>query len=494
VLRILSYTNYHPGLIQYFCQELLKHLRDHASAAPLAQVVRQEYIEAVYRSPQVRERIRERFEWTLALDMHYQAIAWALIEDQAKDRDGYGRAYPPGSILEIVREWWPAGFRDTGTDQFRGWLDELRGLGVLVRNESNGQYRLRSPNMVRLLGKETDIGDRLLELSTKSPPLAMEADSHHAPLDDRASRYSPLTYAQERSLSQPRFGVGLIFASEALGWKQLPAAIRRFLPTELPAGLGDCTFIPTKLAAEDLDDWLKEYLKTRARTERMILYHEVRQADSMAMAGLVDRALRFCQRHQAKDRWLRIMFLFDPQSTWQWVGLPELERLKLEEAADAALWPWLWTDSAVKRRLAQHEKWDNNDDGTMAALQATGGWPHLLDVLFERCGKETDLRPTAQQIARELADPNSRLTNDFRSSLGVDKNTIGRRILKFVIGDGHGQLADEDLTPVLIGGHPELTEAQCSQAKEFLLRLGLLRLESQTLITDPIIMRLMAEE
>ena len=31
VLRILSYTNYHPGLIQYFCQELLKQLRNHSS-------------------------------------------------------------------------------------------------------------------------------------------------------------------------------------------------------------------------------------------------------------------------------------------------------------------------------------------------------------------------------------------------------------------------------------------------------------------------------
>ncbi len=494
VLRILSYTNYHPGLIQYFCQELLKHLRDHASAMLPPQVVLQEDIEAVYRSSQVRERIRERFEWTLALDMHYQAIAWALIEDQGKDRDGYGRAYSPGNISHLVREWWPAGFQDISTDQLRGWLDELCGLGVLVRNVNNGQYRLRSPNMVRLLGKETDIEERLLELNTKPPVVAMEADSHHAPLDDRASRYGPLTYAQERSLSQPRFGVGLIFASEALGWKLLPAAIRRFLPADLPAGFGDCTHIPTTLAAEDLDDWLKEYLKSHAKTERMILYREVRCADSPAMAGLVDKALRFCQRHQAKDRWMRLLFLFDPQSTWQWVGLPEPERLGLEEAADAALWPWPWTASAVRRRLAQHEKWDNNDEGTKAALQATGGWPHLLDVLFERCGKESDLRPSAGQFAQELVDPISQLASDFRSGLGVDKNKLGHRILKFVIEDGHGQLAEEDLTPVLIGGAPELTEVQCHQAKDFLLRLGLLRLESQTLIADSIIMRLMVQE
>lgn len=494
VLRILSYTNYHPGLIQYFCQELLKHLRDHASAALPPQVIVPEDIEAVYRSSQVRERIRERFEWTLALDMHYQAIAWALIEDQSRDRDGYGRAYSPGSILQLVREWWPAGFQDVSTDQLRGWLDELCGLGVLVRNVNTGQYRLRSPNMVRLLGKETDIEERLLELSTKPPVLAMEADSHHAPLDDRASRYSPLTYAQERSLSQPRFGVGLVFASDALGWEMLPRAIRRFLPLELPTGLGDCTSVPSVLEPEEVDDWLKEYLKTHAKTERMILYHEVRQADAIAMRGLVDRALQFCQRHQAKERWLRILFLFNPQSTWQWVGLPEVERLRVEEAADAALWPRPWTDSAVRRRLAQHEKWDNNDEGTRAALQATGGWPLLLDTLFERCGKETDVRSTARQIAEELAAPNSPIANGFWSELGLGKNETGHRVLKFIVEDGHGQVACEDLTPVLIGGTPELTEVQCYQAREFLLRLGLLRLEGQTLIADPIIMRLMTRQ
>ena len=222
-------------------------------------------------------RIRERFEWTLALDTHYQAIAWTLIEDQIKDRDGYARAYPPSDVLQLVREWWPAGFDDTGSDQLRGWLDELCGLGVLVRNAS-GHYRLRSPNMVRLLGKETDIDDRLQELMTKPPIPVMEADSHHAPLDDKATRYSPLTYAEERSLSQPRFGVGLVFASEALGSSLLPAAIRRFLPVDLPAGTGDCTHIPSSVTAEDLDEWLREYLNSQAKTERMILYQQVPSA------------------------------------------------------------------------------------------------------------------------------------------------------------------------------------------------------------------------
>ncbi|PKN60689.1 MAG: hypothetical protein CVU53_01790 [Deltaproteobacteria bacterium HGW-Deltaproteobacteria-11] len=493
VLRILSYTNYHPGLIQYFCQELLKQLRDRASAVLPPYQIQQENIEAIYRQQQVRDRIRERFEWTLGLDTHYQAIAWALIEDQIRDRDGYGRAYPPSDILQLAREWWPAGFQETSSDQLRGWLDELCGLGVLVRNAS-GHYRLRSPNMVRLLGKETDIGDRLLELMEKSPIPAMEADGHHAPLNDKATSYSPLTYAEERSLSQPRFGVGLVFASEALGYSLLPAAIRRFLPMALPPGIGDCTSIPSSVTVRDLDDWLKGYLKSHPKTERMLLYQQVRQAAPRAMAELVDEAHRFCQRHQAKDRWLRILFLFDPQSTWQWVGLSESERLELEEAADAALWPRPWTLSAIRRRLAQHDKLDTDDVGSKEALRVTEGWPDLLNDLFQRSGKETDLRPAAQEIEQELTTRDSKLTQHFRSRLGTIRNEATQRVLKFVLEEGDGQLPEELLTPEIVGGKPELIALQCNQAKEFLLRLGLLHLQSETLVADPLIARLMAEK
>ena len=45
----------------------------------------------------------------------------------------------------------------------------------------------------------------------------------------------------------------------------------------------------------------------------------------------------------------------------------------------------------------------------------------------------------------------------------------------------------------MLGGSPELTDLQCNQAKEFLMRLGLVHLRSETLMVDPIIARLMAQ-
>ena len=87
-------------------------------------------------------------------------------------RDGYARTYPPGDILRLVREWWPQGFEDTSTEQLRSPLDELGGLGVLVRN-TDGHSRLRSPNLVRLMGTEGDIENRLLETFSKRAAVSL---------------------------------------------------------------------------------------------------------------------------------------------------------------------------------------------------------------------------------------------------------------------------------------------------------------------------------
>ncbi len=214
ILRILSYTNYHPGLIQLFCDELLKRLRTQRMSPPYR--ITQSDVERVYLLPQVRDGIQERFEWTLALDSRYQAIAWSMILDQSDKSDGYAQAYAPTDLLQLAREWWPKGFSKVDSDQLRGLLDEMTGLGVLVRY-ANSSYRLRSPNLVRLVGTETDIANRLLALSEQEPEQRFDADSHHALLDDQGRDYSPLTHAQGRRLNAARFGVGLVFASQALG-------------------------------------------------------------------------------------------------------------------------------------------------------------------------------------------------------------------------------------------------------------------------------------
>jgi len=100
IRRILSYTNYHPGLIQLFCFELINDLSKKSTKKRPPYTVGQNNLEDVYRS--IRDNIRERFDWTLALDTRYQVIAWVLIADQLKERDSFKQYYSAVQILNMV--------------------------------------------------------------------------------------------------------------------------------------------------------------------------------------------------------------------------------------------------------------------------------------------------------------------------------------------------------------------------------------------------------
>jgi hypothetical protein len=133
---------------------------------------------------------------------------------------------------------------------------------------------------------------------------------------------------------------------------------------------------------------------------------------------------------------------------------------------------------------------DTNGTRTTAALEATGGWPYLLDVLFERCGEKTDLKPTADQMIKELNDPNSPLAGDFRSRLGLG-HKIADQVLRFIMQEGKNGLEEELLQPELIEGDTQLTAAQCNQAREYLTRFGILRSEDQVLRVDPVVAKVL---
>ncbi len=162
VLRILACTNYHPGLIQLFCHELLTRLQGRPDGDAPPYSIAQSDVEDVYRNRKVREGIREQFESTLALDPHYQTLIWTMVLEQRRTGDGFSHAYPPDALWQMARPSWPRGENLLDETQLRGLLDEMCGLGVLGRN-GGGHYRLRNPNLLRLLG--ADIEDRLLKLA-----------------------------------------------------------------------------------------------------------------------------------------------------------------------------------------------------------------------------------------------------------------------------------------------------------------------------------------
>ena len=427
VLRILSYTNYHPGLIQLFCSKLLENLHKQSLNGLPRYEITADVVHSVYADENVRRDIRDRFNWTLGLDPRYNAIAWTIIVDQYDERDSFSRLYPSRTLYERVRSNWPAGFQGLPADRFRGLLDEMCGLGILVR--AGDGYRLRSPNLVHLVGTEDEILLLLTELCEKpAPSQVFSADSYREPLDVIAGLYSPFTFAQARALTQPTFGVGLIFGSEALGLATVNEAIRRFIPGDLPEEVrGEFALTDTQFReGPALEEWLRSYCEEHSKHERLIVAHRA-TTDSVVMAELVETALGFCgRRHKSQRQWMRVLFIFDPVATWNWIQLPTKRRENLEEACDAVVPLARWDSEGIRLRLSMEQKME--DAPVCERIEeVTGGWPILLDEVFRRSAG-VDLRPAADNVAEELLRQ-SPLLERFVTSLGLQATVITGNVL-----------------------------------------------------------------
>lgn len=464
VLKVLSYTNYHPGLIQYFCHELVLRLQGKMPSSGPPYEVSSDDVEMVYRSPSTRQVIRERLDWTLALDPRYQCIVWAMIYEQKETRDSYVRSFSVNELIQLAQEWWYEGFKEVDIEGLRGLLGEMVGLGLLVRNLEN-RYLLRSPNLVRLMGTEEDIESRLLELSDRShtPTTQSRSDSQHLLLDAENRQYSPLTLVQEGRLQQARSsGVSLIFGSQALSLDRIDQALKRGGGSEIPAR--ELTQTNRTCA------WLDSHARKQQGIEQVLVYGRLKGTGG-DMAQCVWKVLEMCKDfNQRRRRPLQVVFILNPEATWSWLKLPEAQRIDRENRADP-IYLMRWDEVGIQQRLSQADKMDQSPV-CQKVMEATGGWPFLLDDLLHRCSDDDDPRPCAEILVEETLK--SKLGSKLLQQAGLDSQATPFRILQ-TIGEC-GKVSDADIETLgdLVEGDPPLTPEDCKIAVEFLDRLGCL--------------------
>jgi hypothetical protein len=474
VLRVLSYTNYHTGLLQIFCDELVRTLRSRlergANRLPLS--VTQEDVDQIYRNDKVRDSIRDRFNWTLALDTRYQAIAWSLIVDQLDKAESFSRTYTSREILDEVTRWWPLGFENVDSEKMRGLLDEMCGLGVLVRDPKTPGYRLRSPNLVRLIGTEQEIAEKLLELESKQPPVNFRLDTHHPPLDDAATIYSPFTYAQERTLNLPQSGVVLAFASDALNFRRIPDALRKLVPVSGQSNGHHEPFAdeipPLVNDSKSLHEWLGKYFKENPGRDRLIVYQTPRLIQPGLLRDLVRTAVDFCEQHKRSRRTIRIFFLFDTKAAWNWCLLDPKIRHDLEKRVDGVLNVARWERTGVEKRLDQHNI-PFPEELVNRLMEVTGGWPMLLDLFFEQAiGRRKAADAIIDDLARDFK--NGALRNKFWKQLGTEENEPIFRVLN-TIWEYQPVSYEQMMMPGVVD---DVSDHECRSAVDYLLRMGCL--------------------
>jgi hypothetical protein len=482
VLRVLSYTNYHPGLIQLFGQQLLRAQRSAKGAALPPYRIEAEDVERVYRQPAVRDAIRDRFDWTLALDARYQCTAWSMIVDQVNERDTYARAYSPREALELVQSWWPGGFVDMSLDSFRAVLDEMEGLGVL-RRTVEGHYRLRSPNLVRLMGREADVGDRLVKLAERGELVLPDTEGYRAPLEapGRPRRYSPLTYADGRRVAPPQSGVSLIFGSPALGIELLAEAIER----AVFGGSGDrnakCLTGLAEARADEqrLRGMFNKFAMTNQRYARLAAL-EVVAAGDQTVADRVRAAVGFCVE-RAGRRGLspfRVIFVFPPKAAWEWLQRGE-EASSIEASLDGVISLRAWTETALRRRLEEQDK-IASELHSRQLLDGTGGWPLLVDEVFDRCRRNPDVQSATSEIRAELA-AGGPVAQRLGPALAVDAAPLAHAVLGFIRVMGNV----DEILPEYVA--PGVTEADCLASLEWLARMNLVVSRAGRWSIDPIV-------
>ena len=485
ILGILAYSNSHPGLIQLLCHRLLDMLhrqRPHR-LGPL--VIKREDIEAVYRQREIQEGIRKRFEWTLALDPRYKALAEVMVLEQLQERDSFARTFSAPELRDISRSYWPTAFENADLNEFRGYLNEMVGLGVLVRTQDN-EYRLRSPNLVRLMGSPDDILASLSEVTDKAIAPVFDPDSHRAPLDAKTmSRYCPFTFGQSRALSTREFGVGLVFGSPALGIDHAAAAIRTQLVNPERADVGEIRL--TAMGGAALRQWLEQALQRVRDGRGLLAYRFVGGTSADALAEQVRAALDFAQQHHRyQQRWVRVLLIFDEAATLEWFHLPPELRSALEKESGDAVTLRKWNRIALEQRLQQHDKMAV--ERNIRRLQhELGGWPWLLDQLADSWGEGDDPFGNFDTLLKRLKSGD--LRQPFLAATGSFLDDTARTVLQSFVH--YDTVPISDAVPRVLD--ESLSLAACQMYVDYLQRLGLIECDGESYRPDPVVGRLLPE-
>ena len=223
---IRFHTNSYPSLLQLYGRTLLTDLnrnRQYQSDGPPYTVNRAD-VDATYRSDELREAVRGKFELTLRLDPRYALLTYLIAYNTLCDgSEGLRDGYDVEAIREEALAFWEDGFRGSARiDDFAALLDELDGLGVLQRVASEAglrRYALRSPNLLQLLGSEQELGHKIEQFEQhEQPPAFNRATYRTAVRKDHHDFRAPLTAEQaDAFLGQEGHRVVVVVGSPSSG-------------------------------------------------------------------------------------------------------------------------------------------------------------------------------------------------------------------------------------------------------------------------------------
>ena len=186
-------------------------------------------IDEIYGDKDVRDHIATRFELTINLDNRYRVIAYATAW---LTLNADSQVFPAITLYDECKTFWPAGFDELTLDDFSAYLDEMVGLGDARADAEHGEYGIRSPNVIRLLGAPEEIERRLRGVRGPRNHPALRSGVFRRALGTDPDRRSPLSEQQVQQILDGEGRVHVVMGSLALGLDRVVEALREAAPED----------------------------------------------------------------------------------------------------------------------------------------------------------------------------------------------------------------------------------------------------------------------
>ncbi len=362
----INHCNYHPKLIQMLGEELIKAVRPLRTRGETSFSITRAVLFNVLNARPLQQKIRDCFEITLNLDECYLVIGYtmALLSLQAAEEGGApgcGTGIQLGALQEELAGYWPAAFsrRPGDFSMLESLLHEMEGLGLLV--STGGSYRLRTPNIINLLGGEETIRSKLEPYATKPYQPEIQLDEW------RVDKAEALVASQYNTIAEKRNGLIYIVGSSALGLDDVPAALASIARDQ---HIGRCQELTGSTVQELTSGLHNSYNRW---TDGLLLW--VNASRTPHVPAFMLEAARWLGSLHPERRYVRLVCLLDPQAYYDLCTKDSCHRLQqLGDVTRLLLHPWTQYSLETWYKLKGATMLPAN--GTL--LEESGGWHALL--------------------------------------------------------------------------------------------------------------------
>ncbi|MGW3114524.1 hypothetical protein [Streptomyces sp. NPDC001091] len=395
VWHILGVTNYQANLVQIFCDHLVAYMQQRAMPADGRRApITWDDVQAVANLEQVRELIAERLRYTINLEDRYRVLT-LLIALRALEH-GYAHAIRPGELLEEAHEIWQEGFPLNSERQLTIFLDEMVGLGLLIKLPAEERaYAMRSPNVVNMLGTrnelESELNDTEFDLPYDYNPRSARRS---VGIMRGVQRMSPLTEGQFDEMLAHSTRTSVVPCTRALGDHLVEGGLRLY-------GEGYGFDVVTVDPADDLADAITA--NSRRRRGSRLLFVDLRGRAGSEVKEAAERLVEHtgataidAEAAPGAPRRYAVV-LCSPDAAVQ------------AEATKAGLVvPQRWTVDSVRA-------WPESPFGLpqerRSLIAATGGWPALVELAMHNVRSGMRQKEVLQSLCERFDAPDAAMAH-----------------------------------------------------------------------------------